>query len=378
MIRKLLLIGPLTTLFILLAPFGMDAQVVDCCAYAEDNGIQTRFSTIRLRLNGDACHCSPQPCSESTNAQSGNDHQCQDFGSIPLSGQVWVRVTCDQGNGDGDVYYDAPVSIGETYTIRANWDAGNCTGGQCILCTATRIDIYTPNGNDAAPGPDLSNRLQTVTLHTSCSQPVAVGDEYGASEVISTGLGDIDAAEICSNAVLPLELLGFEYAAMGSDDIRFEWQATDIVDFSHFELERRTSISEGFQLMEKVDLEQYPDYRFFSRRYSWPKQTTHYRLKMVDLAGTYEYSKILAVEGRSAEITVAPNPVNNDIVFVDLPEHSDLEVRIYNISGQLLQVTGLSGTGRQELSLPVGLRNQILLIQLHSRYETRTVRILKY
>ena len=68
----------------------------------------------------------------------------------------------------GTVYFDGIVSLDETFVI----DAANA--GQSELSSNTNVDIFDLNGN----------LLQQVYFHTSCSQPLFVGDVYGSVEII--------------------------------------------------------------------------------------------------------------------------------------------------------------------------------------------------
>ncbi|MDA1280656.1 MAG: hypothetical protein O3B95_11585 [Chloroflexi bacterium] len=78
-------------------------------------------------------------------------------------------------NSDGSkTWFTGPVALGGTF------DIDSATGGATKLDTETKIYIYASEGGTL---------LQTARFHTSCSQPLKVDDQFGASKVIGLTLG---------------------------------------------------------------------------------------------------------------------------------------------------------------------------------------------
>jgi hypothetical protein len=107
-------------------------------------------------------------CMASDNSQPEDKTSCDDPGAnsapvrIVVSKDDGTNVTLDTGPGatveDGDVVVALAADAGLT-----DFDS------------SSRIQILDDN----------DNLLQDITLHTSCSQPLAIGDYYGAMEVVA-------------------------------------------------------------------------------------------------------------------------------------------------------------------------------------------------
>ncbi len=115
-----------------------------------------RPTAIQFRYTGN-------DCAASSNDQSDDKFDCEDFGSA--SGPVSIVIF-----NDNDIYADlSGVEAGAVI------DAIAANAGNDEFDSEVEAEI-----RDAA-----GNLLQTLRLHTSCSQPLALGDAYGSLEVTS-------------------------------------------------------------------------------------------------------------------------------------------------------------------------------------------------
>ena len=101
------------------------------------------------------------------------DHY-QDDGKVAVTGNPMfaspVRIIASERvNGGGKVYFDGMVNVGETFVIDA------ALAGDSELRSETWVTIYDANGNV----------LQSIKFHTSCSQPLTIGDQFGAIELVA-------------------------------------------------------------------------------------------------------------------------------------------------------------------------------------------------
>jgi len=126
----------------------LDQSELDC-----DDGKAARL-TMRY-TGGD--------CASSDNDQAAGSWSC----SGGLSGNDPVRVVAT--TNFGDVYFDGIVSVGDTFVVDSA-DAGHKND----LQANTKFYAYDLNGT----------LLQSVTVHTSCSQPFGAGDSFGAFEIL--------------------------------------------------------------------------------------------------------------------------------------------------------------------------------------------------
>ncbi len=139
----------------------------DCC-----DGGRNKPKSITLRYTG-------EDCSATTTNQSAGVHSC--VGDPAFDPSVYILVTNkDPNGGNVKVWFEGPVNLGGTFTA----DAANA--GESRLRGETYVSIYA----DMASYEDGEDPLQQVEFHTSCSEPVAVGDQYGASLILSIMLQD--------------------------------------------------------------------------------------------------------------------------------------------------------------------------------------------
>ncbi len=152
------------------------------------------------------------------------------------------------------------------------------------------------------------------------------------------GPGTISAA----NNVLPVELVSFSGAASAGMN-KLAWITVSEEQTSHFEVEASPNGYGNYATLGTVSAQgnsnSLVNYAFedVSR-----EAKTYYRLKMVDLDGSYEYSQVIVIERAIEvfEVSVFPNPVIEDLnVQVNLKQAGTVTVQIFNTIGNLV-VTG--------------------------------------
>jgi hypothetical protein len=119
------------------------------------------------------------------------DHT-QDPSKVTINGNpmfaspVYI-VASEKANGGGKVYFSGQVALGETFVIDAK------LGGDTELRSETWVTIYDLNGNV----------LQSIRFHTSCSQPLALGNQFGSIQLVGflnkNGLGEGDVPVVRAN-----------------------------------------------------------------------------------------------------------------------------------------------------------------------------------
>lgn len=115
-----------------------------------------RPSVISLRFNGG-------DCTQSANTQDASKVFCLgDAGSGP------VRIVATNSKGDRTYLDVSNVAIGDIVEIAA------ANAGRSELDSQTDVEIFS--------GGTL---VQDLSFHTSCSQPLALGDKFGSLEVTS-------------------------------------------------------------------------------------------------------------------------------------------------------------------------------------------------
>lgn len=170
----------------------------------------------------------------------------------------------------------------------------------------------------------------------------------------SISLGD------CS-IILPVELTHFQAVASG-ERVLLQWRTASEVNFDSFGLERsRDGISfEEIGRVSSTGSTQGDTYAFEYRE-EQAAGNYYYRLKAMDLDGTFEYSNIIVIQLRTSKekAVLFPNPGKESISFYlenAFEEGADLPYHILSSQGQLIR----SGAFLSSITTPYKIDTQSL------------------
>ncbi len=160
----------------------------------------------------------------------------------------------------------------------------------------------------------------------------------------------IDESEVCGETGLPVELKEFT----GFDNhctIKLKWETATETNFSHFDIEGSYD-GINFQAISKIEARGNTaigaSYDYTDKNI---KPVNYYRLKIVDLDGTYDYSSIIVIkstcfEGSVTITDVYPNPVVDQLFIQMMIPSTEREVQAYiidkmgrTISEQTISIT---------------------------------------
>jgi endonuclease I len=123
-------------------------------------------------------------------------------------------------------------------------------------------------------------------------------------------------AQVWSNACglgLPVTLRSFE--GVYKNNMTFlNWRVEDEKELSHYEIQRSVD-GKNFEKIGMIKAAFAHDYRFEDPMNNPLSNRYYYRLKMIDLDNTYDYSKVVAVETTSKKyvFTLYPNPASKEV-----------------------------------------------------------------
>lgn len=185
----------------------------------------------------------------------------------------------------------------------------------------------------------------------------AYGDLSGAKDLDGNprlwGMAIDMGAYENQDASLPVKLVSFR-AVQQENSVLLSWQTTGEVNASHFEVQRSAD-AKRFEGVGNVQAKGSSHYTFtdpFDHAQGSPlSATAYYRLKMVDLDGTYAYSEIRSVSLKSAGSTVSkdrlyPNPSAKGIVILETADNrADHVIRLFDGLGREVpaRITGRNG-----------------------------------
>lgn len=207
----------------------------------------------------------------------------------------------------------SPVSL-ELYYLLDEWSG-----------LLEELSIFKTDDNCTGTIPDMISQIQTVAQTWGDDNFILSGDVLS----FSTFFGLTDAA-------LPVELLSF-HAALKGQSTDISWTTTEEINNSHFEIERSLNgiqfKSIGTVYADERD-SQIKDYRFMD--YYPESGKNYYRLKQVDLDGSYNYSPIVVVDMLSdvEEISLFPNPATTELSIANTQAGD--QILIYDAKNQLI------------------------------------------
>jgi subtilisin family serine protease len=184
--------------------------------------------------------------------------------------------------------------------------------------------------------PNLTPAEVSMIIQTTAVEKGAPGKDnrYGA--------GRIDAYEayLLAVAMIPVELSSFT-ASANSNSVTLNWKTATETNNSGFSIERKSPNDErwievgfvpGFGTTTEIKNYTFTDDDLKMGMYS-------YRLKQVDLDGTFEYTNSVEAEvGAPNEFSLAqnyPNPFNpSTSIEFSIPELSEVNISVYSVLGE--------------------------------------------
>lgn len=150
------------------------------------------------------------------------------------------------------------------------------------------------------------------------------------------GHGIIDVEEAVNSALnlLPVELISFR-GQLHHKTVNLNWEIALPGTLNHFELEHSTSYTQWDILNKNVFYPNQSHYQYMHR----PALTgTHYyRLRMVDMDGSFEYSPVVTIQINDSDTPgLFPNPAT-DQLHLDFQSPTQLRlIQIFDIHGRLI------------------------------------------
>ncbi|WP_158281192.1 GEVED domain-containing protein [Dyadobacter jejuensis] len=151
---------------------------------------------------------------------------------------------------------------------------------------------------------------------------------------------------------LPVTLIYFTGKAT-EKDTELNWKTSSEVNFSHFEIQRSTN-ARVFEKIGKQVSNESGNYMFLDS--DAPNGNAYYRLKMIDLDGTYSFSKIIAIDSHAETAMVGdfyPNPSTGKAsIEINALETGTWTITTYDLSGRVISVkSNLLQIGLNKISI---------------------------
>lgn len=243
------------------------------------------------------------------------------------------------------------------------WTTTTFTANQTHLIVIRYDNVTGNNNDDAYMWVDISLASPTAEPATASANATllnATEANYGSvlnaiefqQNSANSPIADYDAIRIASGATsaiawinlapagapLPVRLTSFNASAEGLST-KLIWNTAEESGITEYVVEK-SSDGRNYTAIGKVKAANLKSYSFIDGQSA---DNSYYRLKMVELDGTYKYSYIVSVKAKlNASISLSPNPVKSSLMIQHPKASATSHIQIMSANGQLLRDIRLS------------------------------------
>lgn len=153
-----------------------------------------------------------------------------------------------------------------------------------------------------------------------------------------SGINAFSSWTLADPTILPVELLAFNASLVNRNSVRLDWFVANEVNFSHYEIEKSYDLVSFNKMGDNVSATGQANYLAWD--YEPKVGVNYYRLKMVDLDGSYKYSEIRTViidPTQEVSLLVYPNPFNDNLqISLTGADHLPCDIYITDAIGKLV------------------------------------------
>lgn len=231
---------------------------------------------------------------------------------------IVIRYDVQSGADNDDTYlFVNPALAAEPSTAIAN----GATGAQQM------------NTGEVAYGTEL-NALRIS--QTGTSSAAAAFDGFRVSSGDNAAAAWVNLAPV--GAPLPVQLTSFNASEEGLST-KLVWNTAEESGIESYVIEKSTD-GRNYTAIGTVKAANLKAYSFTDAASA---ENSYYRLKMVEVNGTYKYSYIVSVKAKlAASISLSPNPVKTSVMIQHPKAGTNSHIQILGAAGQLIRDIRLS------------------------------------
>ena len=276
-------------------------------------------------------------------------------------------------NGDGKIWtvnsrYKGPNGLDVVVNSKKgnSWEyvgtAKNLQDGEYFLIDGAHLSksqanwtytFYAPNGVNGCETDSCF--YEDIVVHTSCSQQI-MGKDFGLFRVVSGCIATTPNKLECSGSSrnvtysittqwtdttmvvitvpqsLPIEIANLKASHFDGNN-RITWEVLSVINEDYIEVEKSTD-GRYFYPINKIQPITVKAY-YVDDMECLTNDITYYRLKMVSMDGSYQYSDITSIRNKTTNsLQIRPNPTDGDITI----EHNgddEFSYEVIDIFGEM-------------------------------------------
>ncbi|WAC14342.1 T9SS type A sorting domain-containing protein [Dyadobacter pollutisoli] len=210
---------------------------------------------------------------------------------------------------------------------------------------------------------DATGKFTNVTFTPVAGSTIQTGDAItGTASRTGTVKSTSEFGIMSGDIVLPVELIHFN-ATLQENTVSLFWSTSEEINSDYFEIQRSAD-AKNWQALSRVEAREnsntVQEYRYDDRSPLFG--ISYYRLKQVDIDGSFAYSFSRNVNSQHLQTSfVYPNPVKSLLTIEGLKTEA---VQLFNANGRELQVRKLNRLSKDQFSLDMSdLKSGIYFIK---------------
>ncbi len=306
--------------------------------------------------------------------------------NIPLSYQ-WIKdgTEIPAANSNTLTLNNVSLSDAGNYYCQINYSCGkleSATVAVTISSMPATPTISTSNNVLTSSSPINNQWYDSNGAILGATNQVHVAATLDDYYVVVTD-GACSATSSLSNVTtLPVELLAFS----GIEEEKYNrliWETASEINSSHFEIEKsETNID--FKRINIVKAKEFSN-TITTYQYDDPELTplSYYRLKMVDLDGSYKYSNTISLKREliNGFTRIYPNPTQGQItVHANIPKDTEGIIEVYNIVGKLFKSENINSDFQGIVQKNIDLSNLpkgSYILRLKNMNDVKSITVIK-
>ena len=175
----------------------------------------------------------------------------------------------------------------------------------------------------------------------------------------NAGAGARGEIIITYNATLPVSLTKFN-AFFQNRQVNLNWSMANASNFDRFEVEHSNN-GIDFTTLQSISTSNTMDYATTDANPS--KGINYYRLKMMDLDGSFSYSEVKTVKVASETVWSVSPTKSSSLLTATVNENEESTIQLFNTNGQMVYNTIQNGNPKVEI--PIGnLTSGIYIVRI--------------
>lgn len=183
---------------------------------------------------------------------------------------------------------------------------------------------FTPSSS-----PSTYKYISATNLFNTFNNITLPGSEW-------TNPVDIVSANARFEAPLPVEIMNFTASRLDDQMVKVNWTVGVEQNLKEYEIERKFENEPNFNKINAVEANGYPSYSQNDNNHF--TGISYYRLKMINLDGSFKYSKIVTVNGiiNQPSLSIYPNPSAGIFNISTTNFTNAIEIKVTDLVGKVI------------------------------------------